>query len=355
MNHENERSRAAILRIVDANVNRCAEGIRVVEELARFSMERGPLVEELKEIRHAVRRLAAEIPGLSLAHRDSAGDVGRDSATPSETSRSSLADIARANFARAEEALRVLEEFGKLIDPAAARAFKELRFRLYAIEKTHFLAPGQRAAMPRAPFLYAILDRGAVSAAELPRAAACIVEGGADIVQYRAKDVSDAEKRLDLVALLAASIETMIPVIVNDDCELACEMGAGGVHVGAGDCPPEKARGMLGPGRIVGLSVHSEEELERAPLDALDYIAVGAIYPSPTKPRAAVKGLEFLRLARRRVGIPIVAIGGITPENILAVFDAGADGAAVVSSILTGDVRKNCFTLRQIIDTKLKR
>jgi thiamine-phosphate pyrophosphorylase len=175
------------------------------------------------------------------------------------------------------------------------------------------------------------------------------------MVQYRAKDVGAAEKRLDLVAVLAAAIETMIPVIVNDDCELACEMGASGVHVGSTDCPPAEARRMLGPGSIVGLSVHSEEELARVPLEELDYIAVGAVYPSPTKPEAAVKGLEFLRLARSRVDIPIVAIGGINPSNISDVFDAGADGAAVVSSILAGDVRKNCFTLRQIIDTRLKR
>jgi len=355
MSHDDERSRAAILRIIDANVNRCAEGIRVIEELARFSMSHGPLVEELKEIRHTVRRLAGEIPGFPLEHRDSSRDVGKDSATPSEAHRGSLADITRANFARAEEALRVLEEFGKLIDPGKARAFKELRFRLYAIEKTHFLVPSERVAMPRAPFLYAILDRGIVSSADVPSTAACLVAGGVDMVQYRAKGVSAAERRLDLVAVLAAAIETMIPVIVNDDCELACEMGASGVHVGSTDCPPGEARRMLGPGRIVGLSVHSEEELDRAPLEALDYLAVGAIYPSPTKPEAAVKGLEFLRLARSRVSIPIVAIGGIGPSNLSEVFDAGADGAAVVSSILGGDVRKNCFTLRQIIDTKLKR
>jgi thiamine-phosphate pyrophosphorylase len=354
MNNDDERSRAAILRIVDANVNRCAEGIRVVEELARFFMESAAVVEELKEIRHAVRHIAREIPGLALAHRDSGADVGRASATPSETRRGSLVDIARANFARAEEALRVLEEFGKLIDPTKARAFKQLRFRLYAVEKAHFLGAG-RAVMPRAPFLYAILDRSLVPAERVPETAACLVAGGADMVQYRAKEVSDAGKRLDLVALLAAAIEMMIPVIVNDDCELACEMGASGVHVGAADCPPEEARRMLGPGRIVGLSVHSEEQLERLPLESLDYIAVGAIYPSPTKPEAAVKGLDFLRLARRRVDIPIVAIGGITPVNVAEVFDAGADGVAVVSSILAGDIRKNCFTLRQIIDTKVKR
>lgn len=355
MIHDDERSRAAVLRVIDANVNRCAEGIRVVEELARFSMAEASLVEELKEIRHAVRRLVRELPGLSISHRDSAGDVGKDSATPSEAHRGSLADVARANFARAEEALRVLEEFGKLIDPGKARAFKELRFRLYTIEKTHFLAPSETIEMPRSPFLYAILDRGLVSSADVPATAACLVAGGVDMVQYRAKDVSAAEKRLDLVAVLGAAIETMIPVIVNDDCELACEMGASGVHVGSSDCPPEEARRMIGPGRIIGLSVHSTEELERVPLETVDYIAVGAIYPSPTKPEAAVKGLEFLRLARSRVDLPIVAIGGIGPSNISEVFDAGADGAAVVSSILGGDVRKNCFTLRHIIDTRLKR
>ncbi len=112
---------------------------------------------------------------------------------------------------------------------------------------------------------------------------------------------------------------------------------------------------MLGPGRIVGLSVHSEEELDRAPLDVLDYVAVGAVYPSPTKPDAAVMGLDFVRFVKSRVHLPVVAIGGITAANLGEVLDAGADGAAVVSSVLLGDVRKNCFTLRQIIDRRLKR
>jgi thiamine-phosphate pyrophosphorylase len=350
-----DTSSATILRVLDANVNRCAEGLRVIEEIARFSLVDAPLVERLKEMRHAVRRLVAELSAVSLRHRDSAGDVGRDLTTRSEGDRRSLAEVARANFARAEEALRVMEEFGKLIDAGKARRFKSLRFELYTIERTYFIGSRGNVSMPRSPFLYAILDRGIVSRGEVARVAACLVEGGADIIQYRAKECTGAEKRLDLVAVLAAAIERSIPVIVNDDCELACEMGADGVHVGALDCPPAEARAMLGPGRIIGVSVHSLAELERVPLEAVDYIAVGAIYPSPTKPGADVVGLEFLRRVRSRVALPIVAIGGIGPSNVGEVLGAGADGAAIVSAILSGDVRKNCFTVRQIIDTRLKR
>jgi len=355
MERSDDTSKTAALRIIDANANRCAEGIRVIEEIARFSLADGDLSRRLKEIRHETRRLASALAGARLEHRDSDGDVGREVTTRSEGRRDSLADVARANFARAEEALRVLEEFGKLIDPERARRFKALRFELYSIEKRSFAGSPGGAVLPKAPFLYAILDRGIVAGRDVPRTAACLVEGGVDIVQYRAKDVPPEERRADIFAVLVSALSRSIPVIVNDDCELACEMGAHGLHVGDEDLPPAEARAMLGPDRIIGVSVHSLAALERVPLDLVDYIAVGAIYPSPTKPSAGVMGLDFLRLVRSRVEVPVVAIGGIGPSNIGEVLDAGADGVAVVSALLAGDVRKNCFTLRQIIDTRLRR
>ena len=347
--------RAAVIRIIDANANRCAEGLRVVEEVARFSTRDAALTESLKEIRHEVRRAAERLAGDALEHRDSDGDVGRRSATASELTRGSLASVTRANFARAEEALRVLEEFGKLVAADGARTFKSLRFALYSMERSFF--GGSRAAlrMPRSPFLYAILDRSVVAHGDVPSVAAALVAGGADMIQYRAKEAGAAEKRRDLVALLGAVRGTAIPVIVNDDVELAHETGAHGAHVGAEDVPPEEARAMLGADRIVGVSISTLEELSRATLDSVDYVGVGAIYPSATKRAAKVVGLELVRAVRSRTAKPLVAIGGIGPSNAAEVLDAGADGIAAVSALLADDVRKNCFTLKEIIGTRLQR
>jgi thiamine-phosphate pyrophosphorylase len=349
-----DTDRGVVLRVLDANANRCAEGLRVVEEIARFSMEDGALTGRLKDARHRVRRSVAALAGGGLAHRDSAGDVGSGSATASELARGSLSGVARANFARAEEALRVLEEFGKLIDEDGSRAFKSLRFELYTIERSFFAETVSAARVPRPPFLYAVLDRSVVDRDDVASVAATLVSAGVGMIQYRSKLAAAAEKRRDVVAILEAARGTSIPVIVNDDVELAGETGADGVHVGGKDMPPGEARSIVGPGRIVGVSVTSLDELARAPLDEIDYLGIGPVFPSPTKPEAASLGLDFVRSVRSRTALPLVAIGGIAAENALDAIDAGADGIAAVSALLVGDVGKNCFTLKKIIATRLR-
>jgi thiamine-phosphate pyrophosphorylase len=348
-----DRDRAVVLRILDVNANRCAEGLRVIEEIARFSMEDAALTERLKEVRHGVRRSVEALAVGALRHRDSAGDVGGGSATASELARGSLAAIARANFARAEEALRVLEEFGKIIDEDESRRFKSLRFALYAIERG-FFDEAAAARMPRAPFLCAILDRSVVGHADVAGAARELVSAGVGMIQYRAKRVAAAEMRRDVAAIIGAAREAEIPVIVNDDAALADETGADGVHVGAEDLPPAEARAIVGPGRIVGVSVASLDELAGVPVEAVDYLGVGPIFPSPTKPEAAAFGIELVKSIRAVTALPLVAVGGITAANAREVLDAGADGIAAVSAVLAGDIGKNCFTLRKIIATRLQ-
>jgi thiamine-phosphate pyrophosphorylase len=355
MSSGNHQDRETIVRILDANANRCAEGLRVIEEIARFSMRDAPLTAQLKQMRHEVRRTAESLATGSLQSRDSVADVGRESATRSELSRGSIDSVARANFARAQEALRVLEEFGKCIDTEKARRFKSLRFELYSIEKNLFEGGAAPVRMPASPFLYAILDRGLVASEAVPSVAAQLVAGGVDMLQYRAKQAGTPEKRRDMVTILTAVREKPIPVLVNDDVELACETGAHGVHLGAHDMPPVEARALLGRNRIIGVTVHTLEELEAVPVDAVDYVAIGAIFPSPTKPEAKEVGVEFVKLVRTRIALRLVAIGGIGPSNAAEVLDAGADGIAIVSALLEGDVRKNCFTLKEIIDTRLQR
>lgn len=355
MKESNENTRAVILRILDANANRCAEGLRVVEEIARFSIEDEGLTGRLKGIRHDIRSSVRAIASNAIEERDSAGDVGRASATRGELSRDSLGSVARANFARVEEGLRVLEEFGKLLDENASLAFKSYRFDLYTLEKAFFGRSAGSAQMPRSPFLYAILDRGIVAHRDVPAAARDLVAGLVDMIQYRAKGVGESEMRRDLVSLLAAARERKVPVIVNDEPALARETGADGVHVGKTDASAVSARVAVGPGGIVGASVEAIGDLERLPLGAIDYFGVGALFPTTTKEGSKPLGLEFLRLVRGRTTKTLVAIGGIRPAHVADLIEAGADGIASASALLEGDVRKNCFTFREIIDTRLQR
>jgi thiamine-phosphate pyrophosphorylase len=341
-----------VLRILDANINRCAEGMRVIEEIARFAVCDEELTRGVKELRHGIRALSALFSNDSIRSRDSAGDVGGGFSTPSEERRESLTGMARANFYRVEEGLRVLEEFGKLVSLDGARRAKRLRFKVYQLEKALVTSGTDRSLLPAGPFLYTVIDRSFVTGQEVPGVAAALVEGGSGIIQYRAKDLPVSDMRLDLASAVPAAEEAGIPLVVNDLPELAAETGAGGVHLGSSDADPSEARAMLGPSRIIGLSVSSMAELESAPFELIDYIAVGAVFETETKGDAVVTGLGILAAARRATEMPIVAIGGITAENAGSVLDAGADGIAVISAVLKGDPVKNCFTFREIIDRK---
>jgi thiamine-phosphate pyrophosphorylase len=350
MDRLGENEKGIVLRILDANANRCAEGLRVVEEIVRLGLGDQSLQGRLKDIRHGVRRGLQELHGSAVSFRDSVGDVGRDTPSRSEMLRGSLEDVTRANFARAEEALRVLEEYGKLIDTGAASDFKGYRFELYALERDFFATRISTAELPDSPFIYAILDRSVVTGGELKSAARAMVDGDVGLIQYRAKEVDPVERRRDLVTLLAAAGPAGIPVIVNDDPELAAEVGAQGVHLGEGDPAPPEARALLGPGAIIGVTIHAAVELDRFDRSLVDYLAVGSIFQSPTKNDVRPVGTELIETVKRLAeGMKIVAIGGINADNIESVFEAGADGAAMISALLSGDVSKNCFTFQEII------
>jgi thiamine-phosphate pyrophosphorylase len=348
-----ENERRALKRILDANANRCAEGLRVIEELARFVLEDEALQREMKRIRHEVRDAARGFGINLVGSRDSMTDVGRRTTSKTEGERDSLDGVANANFSRVQEALRVLEEYGKLIDTEVSLRFKALRFDIYNAQKDLGFGEPRAARIPASPFVYAILDRSSIGADSLLEAFRSLMEGGVGMIQYRAKGVRSDLVKPELQRIVDVAGTSGVPVIVNDDPSLALEAGAHGVHLGRNDPRPDRARALLGPEAIIGASVHSLAELDDLSLEAVDYIAVGSVFQSTTKPEVPVCGLDLLRVVRKRVSrLPIIAIGGIDAENADSVFDAGADGIALVKALLKGDILKNCFTFQQIIDRR---
>ncbi len=131
------QERRAVLRIIDANANRCREGLRVAEDIFRLGLEDGSVSRGLKELRHDLEKALKSLArsGELLAARDAANDPGSDVTTVSEGMRTGLTSVLRANLRRSQESLRVLEEASKLLDQSGAAAFKNMRFRCYAIEK----------------------------------------------------------------------------------------------------------------------------------------------------------------------------------------------------------------------------
>ena len=182
--------------------------------------------------------------------------------------------------------------------------------------------------------LYVITDSDLIASGQLSSGVLAAISGGARIIQYRDKG-HDADKRLREVRELGELCRTHgVPMIVNDDVELAAAAGAAGVHLGKDDVPVDAARGRLGKQALIGVSCYNRLDLAlEAAAQGADYVAFGSFFPSPTKRDAVRADVELLRRARQSLSLPIVAIGGITPGNGGPLLVAGADCLAVISGV----------------------
>lgn len=191
--------------------------------------------------------------------------------------------------------------------------------------------------LPPAPFVYAILDIGLLGGRPAGPVVGALVEGGVRLLQVRGKQVPERDLLACCEAALDAARPRGVPVLVNDRPDVARIVGADGVHVGQGDLPVADVRSVLGDAALVGLSTHDPNQLATALGDPIDYVAVGPVYPTPTKADAdPVVGLALVAEARRLSHVPVVAIGGITSANAGDVVRAGAHGLAVASALLGG-------------------
>lgn len=161
-----------------------------------------------------------------------------------------------------------------------------------------------------------------------------VLAGAPALLQYRGKSPDAALRREQAQAVAARCRAAGVPLVVNDDLGLALAVGAEGVHLGRDDGDIAAARAALGPQRLLGVSCYDEWALAQAGASAgADYVAFGAMYPSPTKPQAVRAPLELLGRARRELGVMVVAIGGITLERAPALVEAGADLLAVITDV----------------------
>lgn len=321
-------------RILDANANRAREAARVLEDYARFALDDAGFSRQAKDIRHGLVAVL-EQAGLAnvVRNRDILEDVGRNIQTEREYRRESTADVVIAAAARLSEALRVLEEYGKTVDAGIGRAFEQLRYRGYELERRMRigLEAARRFGHVR---LYVLLTESLCSGDWLDTARAAL-DGGADCVQLREKTLPDGEllKRARLLAGLCRERGALF--IVNDRADLALAAQADGLHVGQEDLPVAEARRVLGPGPLIGTSTHTPEQVRTAVAQAPDYIAVGPMFASGTKPQSHVPGPALVEAARAITSLPLVAIGGITPENVPQVVQAGARCVCVCSAVIS--------------------
>jgi len=316
---------SAILRILDANLDRAREGMRIVEEWCRFGLNDTRLTEECKEIRQELGRWhTAEI----RAARDTPGDPGTDLTHPQEEQRSSLSQVLVVNFSRTQEALRVLEEYSKVGHGELAAIAKQLRYRTYTLE-SQLVGQQRLQKLWRSP-LYLVTSPVENIFATVEAA----LRGGLTLVQYRDKNRDD-EDRFHIASKLCQLCHQYDALfLVNDRVDLALAVEADGVHLGQQDMPVAFARRLLGSQKIIGRSTTNPDEMSRALEEGADYLGVGPVYETPTKVGKAASGLEYVRYAAENSPLPWFAIGGINTENVNAVIGVGAQRVSVVRAIM---------------------
>jgi len=201
------------------------------------------------------------------------------------------------------------------------------------------------AALPAAPFAYPIVDAGRLHGRDPAFVVDSLARAGARLIQLRVKGLSDRRWLAMAGAALAAARASGAYLVVNDRADIARIAGADGLHVGQDDLAGTDARAVVGPGVLLGVSTHNLDQLAAAATAAVDYLAIGPVFPTRTKENPdPVVGLEMVRRARAATTRPLVAIGGITRANARSVVEAGADGVAVISDLLDAPDLARAFT-----------
>ncbi len=313
-------------RIIDANINRVTEGLRVVEDIFRYCIVSSDLQQALKDMRHNL--IAVVDRTCIIASRASLDDVGYSSKGSNEYKRSELGDIVSANIKRAEEGLRVLEEMYKLRKREISHIMKKLRYELYEIEKKAYARTGRKRLEKG---LYLVMSNPAKGYENIAEMA---VKASLPAIQLRHKYGSDRELMNIAFRLREITSGSSTLFLINGRMDIARLCEADGVHLGQDDIEPERARDFLGDSYTIGISTHKISQVEEAGNKPLDYICFGPVWKTDYKNKQeTVTGVDKLRKAVKKSRHPVVATGGINRNNIIELAGIGHNNIAVIRAV----------------------
>jgi thiamine-phosphate pyrophosphorylase len=342
----------AVLRIIDANFNRAREAARVIEEYCRFWLNCEGLSARAKSLRHRLSALVGRLDKAALiCSRDSEGDVGRGMVVDGQLDRRNLVDCFTAATKRLTEALRALAEMTRIVEPSLSEEFERLRFEAYTLEKDigTFSEVKEKFSPVRLYIVLSVTQK--IGDGEVIELMKRCIEGRADCIQLRAKGITDRRTFKLAAELVDICRGEGVISIINDRVDIAAIAGADGVHLGQDDLKVENCRSIQFSPMIFGRSTHSVEQLKSAIEEGADYVSVGPVFASPTKPSVEVAGLEYVEKALdllKGSGIGHVAIGGINHENLGLVLEKGVRAVAVGSAVMnSNDVEKVCGKLKE--------
>jgi thiamine-phosphate pyrophosphorylase len=324
--------------MLDANINRAAEAARVLEDVARFVADDGGIAGGFKDLRHALAQVAASVPpGMLSAHRDAAGDSGREREGALEGSRSDAHALVAANSARLSQALRAIEECLKSVPsvPGTAWSVEALRYRAYD------LCAGLEARVSSSrvrQWQVCVLLTESLCAHPWRHVLDAAIEAGADCIQVREKGMPARMLVSHCRDVVARAHAAGVTVIVNDRADVALACGADGVHVGQQDLSVADVRRLAGRALIIGVSTHSMAEAHAAVEEGADYCGVGAMYASGLKPGIEISGPAYLRAFLSAFPcIPHLAIGGIGMGQARELAASGCRGVAVSTAVCAAE------------------
>ena len=330
---------SGIFRLIDANADRAAEGLRVVGDITRFVLDNSSLASEWRSLRGKIWQILDCVPGLirrGLDSRDSVGDVAREAPSGRHED---LYQLARVNIHRSQESLRVLEESLRGIDLSLVPKISELRYRCYDLEPLTLAALDQWKISRKMDFyLYVVLGQEFSQGRDFFEVAEKAIAGGAGAIQLRAKDMPKGEMLQWAYRLRELTREKKVTFIINDHLDIALAVGADGIHLGQEDFPVKEARRIAGPSLIIGSSTHSIEEAAQAVEDGATYINIGPIFKTATKKNVIDPiGAGLIQQITSTVSIPFTVMGGIKLDNVDEVLKSGARRIAVVTAVVGED------------------
>ena len=323
-------SRKSLFRLFDANINRAAEGIRVLEDTARMLLDDEELTRTIKDIRHSLVQAVKTEKKLSrflLLSRGSDTDVLRSGETAHERTRNDVLSVVEANASRAQEALRTLEEFGKLLYPNISERFKNIRFRLYDVEKSLAIQVGSRfLASPERMGIVVILDRSLFTGSDLIDVALKLIDGGAGTIAYRDTESSDGEFLKQAGRILDACSGKEVSAIMCNRIDCAMILGAEGILLQESGVSLKDCRGLVGPDCVIGYTMNLDAAGGLAIDEDADYVVIESRTGTVTSEKEVLDAVIEIRSTSQK---PVIVQGDFKLSAAKKMAGAGLTGFAV--------------------------
>ena len=321
-----------IYQIIDANLDRAREGLRVLEDWARFGLGKEKYVEKIKNFRQILGKNHLEVYKQSRNHIE---DISKGLTHQEQINRKTSEQIISSNSARVQEALRVIEEFSRLQNHELSKIASEIRYEIYTIEidLLSYSKFKKSEEILKENDLYVITDQKD----NLLEIIEEILIAGVKIIQHRFKKGTDQDHLQEAIQIRNLCKRYNSLFIINDRVDIALASNADGIHLGQDDLDLKTARKLLGHSKIIGVSANNEIDISNALKEGCDYIGIGPVFETATKKNKKPIGIEKIKTLTKDLNIPWFAIGGVTTNNISYLKSNGIKKVALVSQLMNSE------------------